>query len=467
MSDPTPKSFDLRSLVESRRDETMDLLREHINPKLAKVFRMIGFDRVYPRGKGAYLWDREDRKHLDCLTGYGIFNIGRNHPVLKQAVRDYLDMDDAWKIQMAPMTLPGLLAEKLLSKVPHLQKVQFTNSGTECVEVALKFARCETGRERVLYCERAFHGLTYGSLSLNGCSSFREGFLSLLPGAASVPFGDLDALEEALAIAPTAALFVEAIQGKGVYVANKEYLLGAQELCRRHGTRLVVDEVQTGMGRTGKLFAFQHVEGFEPDMVLVAKSLSGGYVPVGAVLIRDETYEAVFSTLDRCVVHSSTFGQGGLAMACGLATFHVLETEGMMENAADKGRKLLEALRELVPQFELLKEIRGEGMMIGIEFGEPKSFTLKTGWSLIHKADPSLFPQSIIMPLLHDHRVLTQVAGHHVDIIKLLPTLTWTDEDVRWFLDAFTDVLKRCHRFPGPLWTTAKDLVKMAATSRR
>src|SRR5680860_544604 len=206
MSDPTSKSFDLRSLVESRRDETMDLLREHINPKLAKVFRTIGFDRVYPRGKGAYLWDREDRKHLDCLTGYGIFNIGRNHPVLKQAVRDYLDMDDAWKIQMAPMTLPGLLAEKLLSKVPHLQKVQFTNSGTECVEVALKFARCETGRERVLYCERAFHGLTYGSLSLNGCSSFREGFLSLLPGAASVPFGDLDALEKALVIAPTAAL---------------------------------------------------------------------------------------------------------------------------------------------------------------------------------------------------------------------------------------------------------------------
>lgn len=467
MSNPTPKSFDLRSLVESRRDETSDLLREYINPKLAKVFRTIGFDRVYPRGEGAYLWDRANQKYLDCLSGYGMFNIGRNHPVLKQAVRDYVDMDDAWKIQMAPMTLPGLLAEKLLSKVPHLQKVQFTNSGTECVEAALKFARCETGRERVLYCERAFHGLTYGSLSITDCSSFREGFLSFLPGAASVPFGDLNALEEALAVAPTAALVVEPIQGKGVYVASKEYLIGAQELCRHHGTRLVVDEVQTGMGRTGKLFAFQHLEGFEPDIVLVAKSLSGGYVPVGAVLMRDETYEAVFSTLDRCVVHSSTFAQGGLAMACGLATFHVLETEGMIENAADKGRKLIQALREFVPKFELLKEIRGEGMMIGIEFSEPKSFTLKTGWSLLHKADAGLFPQAIIMPLLNEHRVLTQVAGHHVDIIKLLPAITWTDEDVRWFLDAFNDVLERCHRFPGPLWTAAKDLAKMAATSRR
>ena len=161
----------------------MDLLKDNINPKLAKVFRTIGFDRVYPRGEGAYLWDREDNKYLDCLTGYGMFNIGRNHPVLKQAVRDYLEMDDAWKIQMAPMTLPGLLAEKLLQKIPHLQKVHFTNSGTECVEAALKFARCETGRPRVLHASRSFHGLTYGALSLNGSESFREGFAPFMPGS--------------------------------------------------------------------------------------------------------------------------------------------------------------------------------------------------------------------------------------------------------------------------------------------
>ncbi|MFQ5690773.1 MAG: aspartate aminotransferase family protein [Gemmatimonadota bacterium] len=456
------RAFGLHALVEARRAEQSELFAKHVNPKFARVLKTIGFDRTYVRGEGAYLWDDRGRRYLDMLSGFGMFNMGRNHPVVKAAIRDYLELDDPWKISLGTTLLPGLLAEKLLSYTPHLRKVYFASTGTECVEAALKFTRCATGREQVIYCEHAFHGLTYGSLSLNGCESFREGFVSFLPGPVAVPFGDLEALERQLAAKPTAAFLVEPIQGKGVYPATPEFLLGAQELCRRYGAKLVLDEVQTGLGRTGEMFAYMHVAGLEPDLILVAKSLSGGFVPAGAVLMREEIFDRVFSRADRCMVHSSTFGQGGLAMACGLAALHVLKTEGLADNAADKGGKLLEGLKEMVPEFELLHSARGRGLMIGIEFGTPRSLGLRAAWAAIHKVNGGLFAQAILMPLLDRHHILSQVAGHDVDIIKLIPPLTLTDEDVAWFLDGFRQVMEEAHRFPGPLWTAARDLIRFA-----
>lgn len=459
-------TFDLRKLVEDRGAEMMDLFSEHVNPRLVQVLKTIGFDRRYVRGQGAYLWDEKGTRYLDLLSGYGMFNVGRNHPVIKKAIRDYLDLDEPWKIQMGATLLPGLLAEKLLSLTPHLSKVQFANSGAECNEAAMKFARCSTGRDRVLYCKRAFHGLTYGALSMNGCNSFRQGFGTFMPGPASVPFGDIDALERELKAAPVAGFFIEPVQGKGVYPAETEYLLAAQELCRKHGTLLVVDEVQTGLGRTGKMFAHQHAPGLEPDMVLVSKSLSGGMVPVGAVLMREQIYKKVFSSLDRCVVHSSTFCQGGLAMACGLAALDVIEKEDLVGNAARKGERIMSGLKALIPKYELLHEVRGRGLIIGIELGKPKSLALRSAWAAMHAADGGLFPQAILMPLLDRHHMLAQVAGHNLDVIKILPPLIITDEDADAFLAAFEEVLAECHKFPGPAWSTASHLLKFAVGKR-
>lgn len=467
MDSSLEESFDLKSLVAARQRERHDLYRRFLNPKFVQTLSAIGFDRNYTRGAGAYLWDEEGNKYLDFLSGYGMFNIGRNHPTIKKAVRDYLELDDPWKIQIGATVLPGLLAEKLLQRVPHLEKVHFTNSGAECVEAALKFARCATQREAVIYCDRAFHGLTYGSLSLNGCESFREGFVSFLPGPVPIPYGDLEALGRRLAQSPVAAFVVEPVQGKGVFPGTPKFLMGAQELCRRFGAYLIMDEIQTGMGRTGKLFSFQRIPELEPDMVLVAKSLSGGMVPAGAVLMRQKIYEKVFSRMDRCVVHSSTFGQGGLAMACGLASLHVLASEGLIENAEIQGAKLQSGLQGLADEFELCREVRGQGLMIGLELGRPKSLALRSAWSLLHAADGGLFPQALIMPLLDRHRILTQVAGHHLDVIKLLPALTIGESDVRWFLRAMREALEECHRFPGPAWTTAKRLIQFAAAQRK
>jgi len=474
MSDDSPTTpsavpaFDLRALCDERRGETMDLLREHVNPRFASVLKTIGFDRNYVRGKGAYLWDTSGRRYLDLLAGYGMFNLGRHHPVVQDAIRQFLELDEPTKPQMGPVLLSGLLAERLKCLAgAWADKVFFTNSGTESIEAALKFARASTKRHRVIYCERAFHGLTYGALSINGCDSFRDGFMSLLPGMVSIPFGDLDALERELTTEKTAAFVVEPIQGKGVHVAPNEFLLGAQELCRRHGAKLVVDEVQTGLGRTGRMLAIDHVPGFEPDILTLSKALSGGYVPVGAVIMRQPVYDGVFTSMNRSVVHSSTFAQMGLAMTCGLATLHVLETERLCENAEARGRELLTGLRELGARHELVADVRGRGLMIALELAAPERWARKLEWSLVHAADKSLMPQALVIPLLDDHGILTQVAGHHVDIVKMLPPLVLSSEDVQATIAAFAATLEKVDQLAGSALLIAKKLARFSLLAAR
>ena len=455
-------AFDIQDLIRSRQGENYALHEAHVNPQFAKVLRTIGFDRVYCRADGQYLYDQEGRQYLDFLSGYGVFNLGRNHPTIRKALAEFLDSGQPSLVQMDAPLLSGLLAEELKKRVPDsLDTVYFTNSGTEGIETAIKFVRCSTGKPRILYCEHSFHGLTNGALSLNGEHWFRDGFDPLLPGCEAVPLNNLEVLEDQLEKGDVAGFVLEAIQGKGVFVAEDAYLLAAAELCRKHGALLVVDEVQTGFARTGKLFAVEH-SGVVPDVLVVSKALSGGFVPVGAVLTRREVFLRVFSSMERCVVHSSTFGQGALAMVAGLATLHVIDEEKLVENSRRMGELLLSGLRDLAGRFEMIREVRGRGLMIGIEFGRPSSFKLKLGWDLAHKVNAGLFGQAIVIPLLADHGVLTQVAGHGVEVIKLLPPLVINESDVARFLEAFENVLGRSHRFPGPIWEVTTRLAKYA-----
>jgi len=344
--------------------------------------------------------------------------------------------------------------------------VFFTNSGAEGVETAIKYARCATRRPAIVYCEKAFHGLTYGSLSLNGDESFRAGFEPFLPDCRKIPFNDLEALERELRRGDVAAFVVEPIQGKGVNLPSPGYLREAASLCHKHGALFVDDEVQSGMGRTGRFLAIEHEGDVDPDIVVLSKTLSAGFVPVGAVLCKKWIHESVFSSMNRSVVHSSTFSQGSFAMVAGLAALDVLDRHQLIPRAAQMGQLLLEGLRALVPRFEFLKEVRGRGLMVGIEFGAPRSLGLKAAWALTHKLDKSLFPQAALIPLLDQHHIITQVAGHHIDVIKLIPPLVISAEDVQWFLTAFEDVLVQMHKFPGPAWDVVSDIGKMALTSR-
>jgi acetylornithine/succinyldiaminopimelate/putrescine aminotransferase len=454
--------FDLPSLLAARRGEGYDLHARLLNPQLPRMLHAIGFDKVYERADGAWLYDHEGQRYADFLAGFGVFGVGRNHPVIRKALRDVLDGELADLVQFDCALLPGLLAERLLAKAPGLDRVYFSNSGTEAVEAALKFARYATGRPRVVYCGHGYHGLTVGSLSVNGSAEFRRGFGPLLPDA-SIPFGSLEALEAELRKGGVAALIVEPIQGKGVHVAPPGFLAAARKLLHDHGALLICDEVQTGLGRTGRWFAYQH-DDVEPDIVTVAKALSGGFVPVGATLAKGWIFEKVYSSMDRVLVHDSTFGSNAAAMAAGLASLAVLEEEQLISSAERTGAALHSALQDMVDEYELLAEVRGRGLMIGLEFSKPRSLKLRTGWGMLQAARVGLFAQMVVVALFQRHRILTQVAGDYMEVIKLLPPLTIDDVHVALFREAFAEVMTDAHRGSGLMWDFGRTLIKQAVT---
>lgn len=458
-------TFNIKELIQSKTGQARPLHEKNMNPVFSKVLEMIGFSHEYTEGRGSYVYTADGRKIFDGLSGYGVFGMGRNHPVVVDAVRQALDLNLPNLIQMDTPLVSGMLAEKLISIAPgnRLEHVFFTNSGTEAVEGAIKFARGYSQRPRILYCKSAFHGLSTGSLSLNGDQSFRDGFGELFPHTECVQLEDANSLEHELKKENVAAVFFEPVRGKGVFFPGDDTVYPTvQRLCRKYDTLLAIDEIQTGLGRTGKWWACQHWD-LEPDILVTAKALSGGLIPIGAILYSDAVYKKVFNKLDRCVVHSSTFGQNCLAMVAGLAAIHVLETERLVERSAAQGDKLLAGLTRLHGKHEFIHQVRGKGLMIGVEFGPPKSFALKPAWALLHSAQKGLFAQAVVMQLYQQHRLLTQVAGHHQEIVKLLPPFIVTDEEVEYIVDSFDRVLEDCRKFPGPVWSVGKQLVGAAA----
>jgi ornithine--oxo-acid transaminase len=436
----------ISELVAARGNDSLDLWARTINPQFARVLKTIGFDRTWKRAEGAYLWDDAGNRFLDLLGGFGMFNVGRNNPRVRDALVETLGLDLPGSVQLGASPLPPLLAEELLRRTPpRLERVLFTSTGTEAVEAALKLGRAATGRRRVLSAEHGFHGLTLGSLSTNGNPEFTDRFGPLLPGFGRVPFGDLVALESALRREDVALFLVEPVQGKGVHLPPAGYLEGAQELCRRYGTLFAVDEVQTGLGRTGKLFAFEHW-GLEPDLVPVSKSLSGGYVPIGALLMSKWVHEQVFDSMENAFSHGSTFAPNELAMAAGLATLRELDQQGLVERSARLGGRLLELTKPLVERYDVVRDVRGLGLMWAIEFGEPAGG--RRAYRLVDRLQQGLFAQLVVLPLFSEHRVLSQVAGHAIPVIKGLPPLTVSDDDLLWVAEALDATIPKAQRLP-------------------
>jgi acetylornithine/succinyldiaminopimelate/putrescine aminotransferase len=450
--------------VEARSTETLTLASRHLDPSLVDVLGILGFDKEYVSAAGSYLYDSDGRGYLDFHTGEGFASLGHNHPDVRDALQATLAAGLIDGVQIHYSVLSGMLAEALCERLPGaLEAVFFTSAGAEAVDAAMKFARAATGRPRLLSCQSGFHGVTLGPLSLVGDEFFKEGFGPLLPGCASVPFGDLDRLERELAGNDVAAFIVEPIQGRMVTLPPDGYLAAAQELCRRHGTLFVLDEIQTGLGRTGRWFALERW-GLEPDFVLVGKALSGGYMPTAAMVTTRKIFQQAVGTLERCYVHQSTYGRNRLSMAAGLAVIRVIERDRLLENAARVGALLRDGLAELQRRHDMIKEIRAEGLMIGIELGAPSNRVARVNWRLIHLASEGLFPQLVVIPLHRDHGVITMAAGKN-DVIKLLPPLTLSPEEADSFLDALDAVLCDCEGAGGKSWAVVRDIA--TATLRR
>ena len=457
-------SLDLEQLIAARAAEKFSLFDRYLNAQLVRVLKTIGFDVDYVRGEGPYLFDASGTRYLDLLSGFGVFAVGRNHPTVANALRQVLDARLAGLVQMDASLLAGLLAERLIARLPYLDKVFFCNSGAEAVEGAIKFARAATRRAKIVYCDHAFHGLTMGALSLNGDELFRAGFEPLLGDCLRVPFNDVVTLERALKAGDIAAFVFEPIQGKGVNLPHDGYLQEAQRLCRKHGALFVADEIQTGLGRTGRFVACEHW-GLEPDMVLLAKALSGGFAPVGAIVMRRPIFDKMYDRMDRAVVHGSTFAKNDMAMTAGLATLAVFDDEKLVERAADLGERLIANLRRRLSGFEFVKEVRGKGLMIAVEFGPPKSLKLRAAYAMLDKANKGLFCQLILIPLFKRHHILAQVAGHGMPVIKLLPPLVLSDADAEWIETAFADVVGESHAL-GAVWDLGRTLAGHALKSR-
>jgi acetylornithine/succinyldiaminopimelate/putrescine aminotransferase len=457
-------SFNLAQLLERRHGENFQLHAQYLNPQLTKVVKTLGFDRFYERGEGCYLFDDEGKRYLDMLSGFGVFALGRSHPVMKDALAQALEADLPSMIQMDCALLPGLLAEQLVTRSHDgIERAFFCNSGSEAVESALKFARASTGRNRILYHAHAFHGLTTGALALNGSAEFKTGFGSLLPGATEIPFGDLDVLGQELRRGDVAAFIVEPIQGKGVYELDAERWREIERAVHEAGALFICDEVQTGLGRTGKFYAFEHY-GLKPDIITISKALSGGYVPVAAMLSSDKIFRSVFSSMDRAMVHSTTFKGNQLAMVAGLATLQIFDDEHVIEHAAAMGEVWHARLGELVGRHEFLHEVRGRGQMIGVVFGPPTSRGAKLRWRAIEATRKAMFSQTLVVPLFHRYGILTQVAADNVNVIKLLPPLIAGEAEIDMFVNALDELLGNAERNSGWLMefgvTMAKGVLK-------
>ncbi|HWZ77796.1 MAG TPA: aspartate aminotransferase family protein [Candidatus Sulfotelmatobacter sp.] len=438
---------------------------QHVNPQWARLLGLLEMDVRYERCAGAELFTADGRRIVDFLSGYCVHNVGHNHPDVVEALQRELARCGPAMIQTHVADLAGELAERLCARAGgRLSKAFFASSGSEGVEAAIKFARAHTRRTAILAAEHAFHGLTCGALSLMSDEFWREGFGPLLPGVETVPFGALEPLERELKSKQFAAFIVEPIQSEaGVRVPDADYLRNVEALCRRYGTLFVLDEVQTGMYRTGTFLA-AHQFGVEPDIVVLAKALSGGLVPVGAVLMSDEVCDSVYSSLPRAFVHTSTFGENSLAMRAGLATLEVLEHEGLGKRAIESGKYLRDQLTAGLREFEMVREIRGMGLLMGIEFKAPKQLRLRIPYEAFGAVHGGMFGQILVMRLFRDFGFLTQVCGNNFTVLKVAPPLVVEEVQMDAFVAAVRSVMELANS-PGVFWSEALGLARRAFRS--
>ena len=402
-------------------EETIEKYEKYLNPAVARLFRFMGLASVETKAEGWIITDSDGRKFIDCLGGYGMFCLGHRHPKVVEAVKGALD-----SIPMCGEILFNRpmadLAERLAEITPgNLQYSFFVNSGTEAVEGALKIARLATGRKKYIAAKNAFHGKTYGSLTATGRDLFRKPFEPLLQNFTHVEFGNIEALEAAIDT-ETAAFILEPIQGEGgIIVPPDGYLAAVRALCDKYGVLMIADEVQTGIGRTGKWFGVDH-EGVTPDIMALAKALGGGIMPIGSFTATPEVWAGL---IESPFLHTSTFGGNQMACVAGLATLKVIEEEDLLNRGALAGAYLKKGLEEVQKDYPLvIKDVRGRGMMLGIEL-------TKEGAG------------GLLMSLMIDSNILVAYTLNNPKVIRMEPSLTMPIEVIDQVLTAFRNAIQQ------------------------
>jgi putrescine aminotransferase len=409
----------------------VDQYARHVNPAFVRVLGTLGYGRVFVKAKGMHLWDHEGRRYLDFLAGFGAVNLGHNPSRLIDGLIAALKDDLPNVLHVGPQPLAGELAEELARRVPGLPISLFANGGGEAVEEALKLARAATGRRTIVHCSGGFHGMGLGSLSVMGHPRMRSPFEPLIPECVSIPFGDLDALESALKKRRVAAFVLEPIQAEaGVILAPPAYLRNAQALCREHGALLVLDEVQTGIGRTGRTFAFEHERGLCPDILVLGKALGGSMAPLSVAMAKREHVDRAYGSMKTFDLHGSTFAGNAFACRAGLLTLRLLDEESLSENAARMGTLLVEKLRVAVGSHPFVRDIRGKGLLVGIELGPKEAgFFRRVLQAPVEAAFQHVFGQWLAVRLLEEG-ILCQPASQQWNVLKLEPPLVVNEAEI-------------------------------------
>lgn len=434
------KLLTLDDILKLNRKDIRSLYGEYSNSGLVKLLSLLDFDKAFVKAQGQYVWDDEGNRYIDFLGGYGALNLGHNHPEVIKAIDAIKDKPSI--LQASLNRLAAGLAHNLAQISPKgLKHVFFSNSGAEAVEAALKLARISTGRRFFVYCSNSFHGKTFGALSVTGREKYRKPFEPLLQDVREIPYGDVSALEVALRQRDVAGFIVEPIQGEGgIIVPPDGYLKSVRELCSKYGTLFIVDEIQTGFGRTGTMFACQR-EGVIPDIMCLAKSLGGGIMPIGATIATEDVWEKGYGGMEKCLLHTSTFGGNSWAMAAGIAAIDVIVRDNLPEEAKRKGEYLLDRLNALKEKHKLIKDVRGRGLMVGLEFNQPEGGILNkiTGGS-VSKISGEYLGSLVAGELLNRYKIITAYTLNNPNVIRLEPPLIVAKEDIDTIVDALDDL---------------------------
>ncbi|ACV62078.1 aminotransferase class-III [Desulfofarcimen acetoxidans DSM 771] len=434
------------------------LHKEYLNASLVTMLSLLNFDHNFVSARGCSVWNDQDVEYLDFLGGYGALNLGHNHPDVVSAVQSVSSLPNLLQISLGILT--GALAKNLADVTPGaLQRSFFGNSGAEAVEGALKLARMATKRQGLAYCHGSFHGKTLGALSVTGRLKYQIPFQPLLSDCYAVQFGDIASLEEVLKENSIAAFIVEPIQGEGgIIVPPDGYLSQVRKLCSKHGTLLIMDEIQTGLGRTGQLFACEY-EQIEPDILCLAKSLGGGIMPISAFITTHEIWKKAYGSMEKAALHTSTFGGNTWAAAAGLAALEVTFRENLVLQAKEKGEYFLKGLKQLQQNYPLLKEVRGRGLMIGLEFNQPVGLARKALPGL-NKLSQEYLGSLIAGELLNKYRIITAFTLNNPNVIRMEPPLTVTYEQLDRVLEALKEIFTRHKGFFSVAREGAKTIIK-------
>lgn len=441
------------------RKEIRDMFKEYVNPGLANMFSLLNFDKQFVKAQGTQVWDSEGNVYLDFLGGYGALNFGHNPPEVMREVEKVKELPNI--LQASIGTLAAALAHNLAQITPgNLKRSFFGNSGAEAVEGALKLARAATKKSKFIYCYGSFHGKTFGALSVTGREKYQKTFTPLLPQCLAVPYGEVTALENELKSQDVAAFIVEPIQGEGgIIVPPAGYLKKAKELCEHYGALMIVDEIQTGFGRTGYNFACEF-EDVVPDIMCLAKSLGGGIAPIGVYITNEKIWEEAYGGMDKALLHTSTFGGNTRAAAAAIASINLLIEKNLAEEAREKGAYLIKRLGEFKAKYPMVKEVRGRGLMLGLEFEKPVQGLLnKITGGMISKLSEEYLGALVAGELQNKYHIITAYTLNNPNVIRLEPPLTISYEELDVLVAALEDIFRKRHGFMDMAVASGKTVI--------